>query len=209
MVRLGGVAVVVGALVACTGGGGGGTTTAATCGEAECAAVCADPGTSGGATGPGLSQFEKGIVDPILADIRGGVRPWSDQGIGICKGKRECDEFLGASVQGDLPAGEYLLMADLRVPRTGDAHTWTIDVTTDCETIKVTDKGETRSTSSNTRSYDVRYAGEDRGYRLMPLRTITSPSEGGARSCTYTIKAPHPDGPKEYKGAWSTPDAGA
>jgi len=206
MVRIGGVAVVVGALVACTGGGG--SSAPGECGVAECAEVCAEGTPAGGGSGPGLSEFEKGIVDPILADVREGVRPWSDQGIGICRGKRECDEFLGASVEGDLPAGEYLLMADLRVPRTGDAHAWTIEVTTNCETIKVTDKGETRSTSTNTRSYDVRYAGEDRGYRLMPLRTITSPSEGGARSCKYTIKAPHPDGPKEYTGSWATPDAG-
>lgn len=209
MVRLGLVTVILGGLLACTGSGGGGTagTVAATCGEAECAAVCADG--DAGSAGPELTEFEKKIVDPILADVREGVRPWSETGIGICKGKRECEEFLGASVADPLPAGDYLLMADLRVPRTGDAHTWTIEVTTDCETVKVTENGETKSSSSNSRSYDVRYAGEERGYRLMPLRTITSPSDGGSRHCTYTIKAPHPDGEKVYTGSWSTPDAGS
>jgi hypothetical protein len=74
--------------------------------------------------------------------------------------------------------------------------------------VKTTASGETKSSSSNTRSYPVAYAGEDRGYRLLPLRSITSPSEGGAKSCVYTIKAPHPDGDKVYTGSWSTPDAG-
>ena len=207
MHRLGLIGAILGGLTACMGGGGGGGTVApATCGEAECADICAS-GTPDAGSGPHMSEFEKGIVDPILVDIREGVRPWDPQGIGVCKGKRECDEFLGTDV-GSLPAGEYLLKADLRVPRTGDAHTWTVEVTTDCETVKTTESGETKSTSSNTRSYDVRYAGEDRGYRLMPLRTITSPSDGGARNCKYTIKAPHPDGEKTYTGSWSTPDAG-
>jgi len=98
--------------------------------------------------------------------------------------------------------------ASSRVPNTGEGYAWTIDFATECETVRTTERGESRSTSQNSRNYEVRYAGEQRGYRLLPLQTITSPSSGGARSCKYTITAPHPDGDKVYTGSWATPDAG-
>ncbi len=213
--RLVSIAVLLAAQFGCMGGGG-----ANECGPAECAAyvaaaggqpASAEPGraasTASGVDMPRLSAFEAQLVAPIIEDARAGVRPFTDDGIGICRGKRECDVFLGTDV-GELPQGDYLLKAELRVPRTGDAHAWTIEVATDCEVVRKTESGESRTTSNNSRSYDVRYAGEDRGYRLMPLRSIESPSTGGHRTCTYKITAPHPDGDKVYTGSWSTPDAG-
>jgi len=194
------------------------------CGPEECAPYCEQQGsaTSEEATEPtedreaaepapaatpaGLTTFESDLISPILEDIRGGVRPFDDQGIGICKGKRDCDQYLGTDV-GELPPGDYILKAELRVPKTGAAHQWKVEVATSCETTRKTGNGTSSSTSNQSREYDVRYAGEDRGYRLMPLRTIQSPSPGGARKCTYTITAPDPDGDKVYKGSWSTPDA--
>jgi hypothetical protein len=188
------------------------------CGEAECAAFCAQAGaatdvaatTEPAAPEPAgaakLSTFEADIVAPILEDVRAGVRGFDAEGIGICRGKRTCDEFLGADV-GELPAGDYVVKAELRVPNTGEGHTWNIDFATECETVRTTERGESRSSSQNSRNYEVRYAGEQRGYRLLPLQTITSPSTGGARSCKYTITAPHPDGDKVYTGSWATPDA--
>lgn len=157
-----------------------------------------------GATGAAMSEFEGGLLSPVLEDIREGVRPFTEQGIGICKGTKNCDEFLGSDV-GELPEGEYMVMADLRVPKIGEPGTWTIVFDTECETIRKSESGETKSSSSSSRSYDVRYAGESRGYRLMPLRTIESPAVG-ARICTYKITAPHPDGDKVFTGSWSTPD---
>lgn len=195
------VALVLGALTACGG--------SKECGPAECAGVCDGGGTAGGggtdgATSAKMTEFENSLLSPVLEDIREGVRPFTDQGIGICKGTKNCDEFLGSDV-GELPEGDYMVMADLRVPKIGEPGTWTIVFDTECETTRTTESGSTSSTSSSSRSYDVRYAGESRGYRLMPLRTIESPAVG-ARKCTYKITAPHPDGDKVYTGSWSTPD---
>ncbi|MBW1876756.1 MAG: hypothetical protein JRI25_00390 [Deltaproteobacteria bacterium] len=190
------------------------------CGEADCAAFCAQaaaapaaatteqPAAAAQPAGTAkLSVFEADIVAPILEDVRGGVRAFDGEGIGICRGKRTCDEYLGNDV-GELPPGDYVVKAELRVPNTGEGHAWSIDFATECETVRTTERGESRSSSQNSRNYEVRYAGEQRGYRLLPLQTITSPSNGGARNCKYTITAAHPDGDKVYTGSWATPDAG-
>lgn len=182
------------------------------CGPAECAAIC-DAAASVAPTdapapeptgGTRLSEYEAELVAPILEDVRAGVRPFDEEGIGICRGKRECEEYLGMEV-GELPPGEYMLQADVRVPRSGEG--WKVELTTECETVRTTASGESRTTSDYSRSYDVRYAGEQRGYRLRPLRTIQSPNPGGAQSCTWTITAPHPSGDKVYSGSWSVPAA--
>lgn len=196
-------------LLGCTGGG------TVECGAEECAAFCEDQAAAmtdpaGAAADPApeptggvaLTDFEEDMISPHLEDIRGGVRPFDDEGIGICRGERKCDEYLGREV-GELPPGDYIVKAELRVPKVGEE--WTVEFQTECETVRKTESGETRSTSENSRTYDVRYAGEQRGYRLMPLRTIESPSRGGSRECSWKLIAPHPDGDKVYEGSWSTP----
>ncbi|MBN2799419.1 MAG: hypothetical protein JXX28_09755 [Deltaproteobacteria bacterium] len=186
------------------------------CGEAECASICAGKdaapaGTAATAAKAGaattLTPFEKSLVQPMLDDIREGVRPWEEGGVGICEGQgKTCDRFLGMEA-GELPEGKYMVRADVRVPKVGEVGTWKLKLDTECVTTKKTANGETTSTSNNSREYDVRYAGEDRGYRLSPLYTIDSPSKGGARACTWKLTAPHPDGDKVFQGSWSTPAA--
>ena len=182
----------------------------ATCGEAECAAfveAAVTAATSAEADQPGivLTGFENELLSPVVEDVRQGVRPFTDQGIGICRGERTCDEYLGTDV-GELPEGKYIVMAELLVPDVGERGTWTIEFATECAINRVSSDGTvSTSNTDSSRSYDVLYAGSERGYRLMPLRTITSPSTGGQRECTYTITAPHPDGDKVYTGSWSTP----
>lgn len=207
------VTSLLGALAAC------GST--AECGPAECGAYCASLGSAEAAVEASpeevaveppavpaaLSGFEGDLLAPLVQDIRGGVRPFDPQGIGICRGQKDCDEFLGTDV-GELPEGHYMVKAELRVPNTGAAHTWSIDFATECETTKVTASGSSSTSSNNSRTYEVRYAGEQRGYRLLPLRSIDSPSVGGSMKCSYTITARHPDGDKVYTGSWSTPDKG-
>ena len=177
----------------------------ATCGEAECDAVCNAVAEAAPESPDGpvltLTSYESQLLQPLVDDIRQGVRPFSDTAVGICKGERACDEFLGLDA-GELPPGKYIVTAELRVPDVGDPGTWKINFDTNCET---TTKSGGTSNSDHTRSYDVRYAGKERGYRLSPLRTVESPSRGGARKCTYKIIAPHPDGEKVYEGSWSTP----
>ena len=176
-----------------------------TCGETECSEVCAAQ-TAGDDQGTApadlkLSTFEAEMLAPVVEDVRAGVRPFAETSIGICKGKKECEEYLGMDV-GELPPGNYIVTAELRVPDIGPPKTWKIDFVTECET---TTKTDAISKNDHTRNYDVRYAGTERGYRLSPLRTVESPSKGGARSCKFKLVAPHPDGDKVYEGSWSTP----
>lgn len=175
------------------------------CGDAECAPVCEKAAAANSATSLTLTPFEKGLVDPMLADIREGVRPFSENSVGFCKGNgKECEEFLGFDV-GELPPGQYMIRADVRVPKTGEPGTWKLKLDTKCVTTRQTANGEVSSESNNTRELDVRYAGEDRGYRLSPLYTVESPSKGGARKCTWVLSAPNGDRVQEWKGSWATP----
>lgn len=182
----------------------------ATCGEEECAPFVAAAVADASAVpdepqGTLVTGFEETLLKPLMDDIQAGVRPFTEQGIGICRGERTCDEYLGTDV-GELPPGKYIVMAELRVPNVGETGTWKVDFQTDCAITRTSTNGEpTTSNTDSSREYDVRYAGTERGYRLMPLRTITSPSNGGSRECTYSITSPHPDGDKQYSGSWSTP----
>ena len=190
-----------------------GCKTAGECGEAECAAVCAqstaaeaggDDGAAAEATGS-LSTFESSLLQPKLDDIRQGVREFTENAIGICKGERKCDEFLGTDV-GELLPGSYVVRAELGVPNIGDPGTWKVKFATDCTITRTLPSGESSSSNSqHEREYDVRYAGKDRGYRLEPLRTLKSPNKNGRQECKYTITAPHGDGDKVFSGSWTIP----
>jgi hypothetical protein len=187
----------------------------AECTEADCAALCGDagsdpaPAAAATAPGSGLSAFESGLVGPVLDDLRGGVRPFNDSGIGICTGNsKDCDEYLGRE-PGELPPGEYMLRAELRVPDIGDKGTWKVKLDTDCTLTRSKDGSETTTKRSDSKEYTVNYTGEERGYRLSPLRTIKSPNSNDYRkSCSWTLTAPHADGDKVYSGSWVVPPGG-
>lgn len=185
--------------------------------EAACAPICAAatakdnaPATDGSAAPDGveLSEFEEQMLGKLVADIRTGVAPIDDQSLGICpkgENKRKCETSLGAN-PGELGEGEYILYSSWKVPNVGDKGTWTVKVDIECTTTRVGDDGsESTDTRNWTKSYDVSYAGRDRGYTLSPLRVIKSPNPTGAQVCAYTITAPHPDGDKVYEGGWSIP----
>ena len=208
--RLSQIGMVSGAFLAFVGCGGDGLT------EAECKAVCADAGAGAGADATRvkpeappdkgdhgkMTSFERGVVGPVLKDLRAGVRPFNAEGFGVCRGQgRDCDAFMGAKA-GELPAGKYMIRAELRVPKEGE---WKVDLTVDCTTTRESANGSSTSTNNYNKSYDVTYVGEDRGSRLSPLYKIDSPNPGGARACTYSLTSPHPDGDKVYEGSWSVP----
>lgn len=143
----------------------------------------------------GLTAFEASLVEPVIEGVRAGVVPWNEEGIGVCRGTRTCEAFLGPA-PGELPAGDYVLRAELRVPVVG---TWKVVFESRC----TPEGGEP---VVYTRTYDVVAPGPDRPYRIGALRTIASPAAAGtAESCSWTLTAPHPDGDKVYQGAWSTP----
>ncbi|MEL6350123.1 MAG: hypothetical protein AAFV53_43890, partial [Myxococcota bacterium] len=130
-------------------------------GEPADCPVCPEPTVAG----PTLTDFETQLVDPMLEDIRAGVRPWDDQSVGICSRdgkKRECVEFLGAS-PGELPPGQYMVSAILRVPDVGPEGTWNVTLNVDCTTTRQTDNGSSTNTNNYNKSYSVKYVGAARG----------------------------------------------
>ncbi|WPB82076.1 hypothetical protein KYC5002_23550 [Archangium violaceum] len=181
-----------GALIACKG--------ERTAGAGDCSTPPASQGSSAG-----LTSFEQGLVGPLLSDVREGVQPYNEQSIGICKGQgRDCEEFLGASTE-ELPPGEYMMRAELKVPRVGEKGTWRVKFETQCTTTRKTERGETTSTNTTSKEYDVQYAGTERGSRLSPLYTIRSPDPSGEKHCNYKVTSLHPDKPSEWTGSWSVP----
>lgn len=210
MLRSSFVSAVLGSIALVAGCGGGGAP-AGKCGEAECKSFCASSAAPAPAKatggGEGMSAFERQLLDPMLADVRAGIRPFSEQSVGVCRGQaKECEEWLGTDVA-ELPPGKYMLRAELRVPKAGDS--WKVRLDTSCETTKKTKSGETKNTQTNSKEYEVKYLGEERGYRLSPLFTIDSPSTSGARACTWKLVLQHPDGDKTVEGKWAVPDAEA
>ena len=155
---------------------------------------------------PTLTPFEKGLLDPLLTDIREGVRPFGADGISLCEGEGpECTKHLGLSAT-DLAAGKYHLRAELAVPKTGDKGTWTVDFHLECTRTTTLKDGSTRSTTTNQdRQYTVVYAGTERGYKLTPLWKIESPGRSGAEDCRYKLTMPHPDSEKVVTGSWTVP----
>lgn len=193
------------------------------CGVTECADVCAkstpaaipappaaavEAPASAPASGGSLSSFEAELVGPLLEDLRAGVRPYTDEGIGICKGSgKDCSKFLGLS-PGELGPGSHMVRAELSVPKGGERGTWKVQFDVECTTTKNTANGSSTNTSNYNKSYDVVYAGKDRGFRLQPLYKIDSPNPGGARDCKYKLTAPHPDKePTVWSGSWMVPAA--
>lgn len=164
------------------------------CGPVACAEVCAAQQGEGLAA---ASAFEASLLEPLLDDVRAGVQPWGEEGIGLCRGGRTCEAYLGME-PGELAPGDYVLRAELRVPDVGERGTWRVDFDTEC-----TSSGG--APQRYTRTYEVIAPGGDRPYRLGALRRITSPSADGPTSCTFRLTAPHPDGDKVYTGSWSTP----
>ena len=180
----------------------------APCGDADCAAVCdARPAPEPPPGQLQLTPFEMGLVQPVLASVREGVKPVDDRSIGVCQGAtRSCDSFVGLDA-GELPEGEYSIQAHVSVPDVGPQGTWKVTFVSSCDTIRVKDDGtEIRTTSQGKeRSFDVVYRGENVPYPLAPLRRIESPAKQGRQECTFVIRFLHPDNPAEYKGSWVVP----
>jgi len=156
--------------------------------------------------GADLSSFEEQVVGPVLEDLRAGVRPFADGTLGVCQSAdgKTCD----GPVDGEeLPPGDYLFYAELRVPKQAPEEGWTVNFSTECTNTRVTENGESSSSHSSNKEYKVSYTGEERGYRLR-LRTLKSPREGGRQECSWVLSSPHPDGDKVYEGQWIVPQGG-
>jgi hypothetical protein len=151
-----------------------------------------------------LSAFEKSLIEPALADLRSGVRPWDESSVSICpKGApRECPEALGLN-PGELPPGDYIVHSAFRVPQSGED--WKVKYSQECVTTRTSSNGSSTSTNDYSKEYNVTYIGEEKPSTLSPLMKITSPNSGGSKACTFTITAAHPDGDQVIEGSWSVP----
>ena len=170
-----------------------------------------DSSAASASSGTTLTLYEAEILKDVLNDVRAGVRPYNDTGLGICPKhsdparKRECEETPVRS-PGELAAGEYILYSEWAVPDVGGKGLFQLVADVECVT---THTGKDGTTQTSTRSYKKEaepvYAGKERGWRFSPLYQITSPNPSGPMSCTYTITSPHGDGDKVYEGAWTVP----
>lgn len=175
------------------------------CGPEQCAAIC-DPNAAQPVApeptpspAPGQPQapsaFEQGILDWVLQDIRTGVRPAGEQAVGLCRGKRDCDKFLGTEA-GKLTRGSYWVRAQLLVPP-GPPGTWKVVFSSEC----AAPSGEVRSFE---REFDVLHAGPGQA-TTVNLRAFSVPSDDGPQSCTWKLVAKDPKGDHTYAGSWEHP----
>lgn len=148
-----------------------------------------------------LAPWEVEVLGPVLAELRSGIQPVGEQGFGLCRGRQECEAFLGTS-PGTLAPGDYFLRAELRAPPVGRG--WSAQFRVACDTT--TPGGRTRQ-QEHERTYGIRHLGPERGTTLQPLWQVQSPHPSGARTCTYSLTPIRPDGtPGEpWVGAYETP----
>ncbi len=148
-----------------------------------------------------VDDWEAQVLTPVLEELRQGITLWDDQGWGICKGNRDCDEYLGAEAM-DLPAGQYLVQAVLKVPSQGGP--WKIGFDVVCHT-QIRSGADT--TQKHDREFEVKHTGAHRGYPLRPLWKIRSPHPQGSRDCELTLTAVRSDGKvlDTWTGRYSTP----
>ncbi len=178
-------------LLACSGQSPSDCPTCPTCPEAA-------PAAAGGTQ---LAAWEAEILAPALDELRAGVTTWGDQPFGVCEGKRECDNYVGAE-PGLLPVGSFFIRSEVKVPSVGEG--WQATFAVDCVTH---DKRGNESPQSHEKTYSIKYTGKERAYRLQPLWKIQSPHPGGSRVCDFTLTPIRPDGEagEPWKGHYETP----
>ena len=207
--------VIVGVAAVITGCAGGESADVAACQSAlqECTqnATHGEQTAGADAGSTSLTVYEAEVLKDLIADVRAGVRPYNDTGLGICPKhsdpakKRECEETPVRS-PGELGPGEYILYSEWAVPDVGGKGKFQLNAVIECVT---THTGKDGSTQTSTRNYQKEaepvYAGRERGWRFSPLYQITSPNPSGPMECTYNITSPHGNGDKVYDGSWTVP----
>lgn len=179
------------------------------CGEVECKEHCgkAAPASSAG-DALGLSPEQISFLEPLMSDLKAGVRAWDDKSVGVCTGQgKECGSFVGREVVEPLPAGQYMLRAELAVPKLGGKGTWQLRYELECEIVIAEEGGERTTSYTRDKTYDVHYIGDERGYRLSPLHTIESPRKRGTETCRYTLTGLGPATMEPMRGGWVIPEA--
>ncbi|MFH1463930.1 MAG: hypothetical protein ABIO70_06070 [Pseudomonadota bacterium] len=165
------------------------------------APTASDPAAPAAAVAATLAPWEAEILAPTLEDLRAGVRTAGEQPFGVCEGKRDCERYIGPDA-GLLPEGAFFVRSEVKVPSVGEG--WQVAFKAHCVS---TDAKGTQREQDHEKTYEVKYTGKDRTYRLQPLWKIQSPHPGGARSCDFSLTPLRPDGqPGEtLTGHYETP----
>ncbi|MBK9365361.1 MAG: hypothetical protein IPN01_03425 [Deltaproteobacteria bacterium] len=128
------------------------------------------------------------------------VRPADAQSFGICRGKTTCEEQLGPS-PGELPPGDYVLRADLLVPRVGEG--WAVEMAVNCEittkTGKVTKWSDKRTHPCAGRGRLSRFASRPCGRFIARTASapaaVSTPSRRSAPMANAPRRSPAPGAP--------------
>ena len=161
-------------------------------------------------SGTFLSPAEANLLAPFLEDLRSGVREFAPNHIGVCKKVdkgTECAEgdFLGMDA-GTLGEGEFIVRGEFDAPELMPEEKWKVNFSVDCEITRTTANGQTTTTKNYSKDYAVqKFAGKDRGYRLSPVYTISSPSASGEQHCKWKFVAHNLDADREWSGSYTVP----
>ncbi len=153
-----------------------------------------------------LDPWEESAIIPIVETLRAGVRLEGERGLGICRGRSRCEQFLGAD-SGELPPGEYFLRAEVRAPAVGEG--WKLLFRVRCEVTVTGPTGETSIAApiEHEQTWSLPAGAATDGHRIEPLWRIRSPAKGGARQCHYSVQGLRPDGAAgvEHSGSYAVP----
>jgi hypothetical protein len=165
----------------------------------ECAACPEQAAATTGSTA--LADWEATLLAPAIEELRKGTQTWGEQPFGVCEGKRDCDTYLGAT-PGLLEPGSFFVRSEVKVPSVGEG--WKTTFAVDCTS---TDARGNTSEQNHEKTYDIKYTGKERAYRLQPLWKIQSPHPGGARTCDFSLTPVRPDGEagEPWTGHYETP----
>ena len=153
-----------------------------------------------------VTPEELDLLNPFLSDLREGIREFSPNSIGICKGQgKDCPEFVGLDA-GELAEGKYMIRGDFQAPKLAPEEGWKVKFSVDCEITKKT--GDTTSTTTKNYSKEYKISHVTRteyGYRLSPLYNIESPSSRGKHICTWSLTGQNLSEPVVWKGSYTIP----
>jgi len=150
-----------------------------------------------------VSAAELELLAPFLTDLREGIREFSPNSVGICKGQgKDCTEFLGLDA-GELAEGKYMIRGDFQAPELKPKEGWKVTFKVNCE---ITKKSGDPTTKNYSREYKVSHVNRtEYGYRLSPLYNIESPSSAGEHVCNWSITGHNLSEETVWKGTYTIP----
>jgi len=173
----------------------------------DAAPTAESPPTAGPAT---LTDAEANLLWPSLSELRQGVRPFSDQSVGICRCNgpcgKTCDEFIGLDVENP-PPGRYQVRAALHTPRHMPDTMKTVDFAHTCTKLRKRKHGEQKTESSGSKPIRIRRGKKAHGFRISRSLEFVSPSKLDELKCDWSYTIHNLDGDKTIKGSYRVTNA--